>query len=115
MPKDIDIKIGKLLREERILRGISQNDVGKSIGISFQQMQKYETGKNRVSLGSLMKMLEYMDSDISNFISQLKNNYNPINNIDKRYVKDFLALPIKVRGRMVSWVKAMEEEFQIKN
>lgn len=52
-PQDVDRLVGARIRQARILAGISQGDVGKAIGLSFQQVQKYELGSNRVSAGRL--------------------------------------------------------------
>ncbi len=46
--KEIDQYIGQRLRSLRQLRGISQNHIGERTGLTFQQIQKYETGKNRM-------------------------------------------------------------------
>jgi transcriptional regulator with XRE-family HTH domain len=45
----IDAHVGRVLRARREQRGMSQTALGKAGGVSFQQVQKYETGKNRVS------------------------------------------------------------------
>lgn len=42
-------QIGKRLRDARLLRGLSQEQVGEIVGVSFQQVQKYENGSNRLS------------------------------------------------------------------
>lgn len=50
---DIDVYIGKKLRYMRELRGLSQETLGKKLGIAFQQIQKYEKGVNRISASRL--------------------------------------------------------------
>ena len=52
-PHPIDIHVGQRLRERRILMGISQNRLATIVGLTFQQVYKYEQGKNRVSAGRL--------------------------------------------------------------
>ena len=52
-PHPIDISVGRQLRQARKARGLSQASLGEAIGISFQQVQKYERGDNRVSASKL--------------------------------------------------------------
>jgi transcriptional regulator with XRE-family HTH domain len=51
---DIDRAVGERLREIRLIRGMSQTVLGKSAHISFQQVQKYEKGLNRLSVSTLI-------------------------------------------------------------
>lgn len=51
---DIDQKIGARVREFRLLRGMSQGALAEKLGITFQQMQKYEKGANRISASALI-------------------------------------------------------------
>ncbi len=53
MPHPVDIHVGSRLRTARIMRGQSQADLADRIGLTFQQVQKYETGANRVSASKL--------------------------------------------------------------
>lgn len=54
-PDQIDIEVGAALRRIRLHRGLSQSDLGQAIGVTFQQIQKYERGANRVSASMLVK------------------------------------------------------------
>ena len=62
MPNPKDIKIGKRIRMRRLILKLSQTEVATALGISFQQVQKYETGANRISgsrmveLGAVLKV-----------------------------------------------------------
>jgi transcriptional regulator with XRE-family HTH domain len=51
IPNSIDAAIGGRLRARRMVVGMSQGALGKTLGVSFQQIQKYEKGVNRISLG----------------------------------------------------------------
>ena len=46
-PDNIDVEVGRLVRVQRIARGLSQTELGNQIGVTFQQVQKYESGANR--------------------------------------------------------------------
>jgi transcriptional regulator with XRE-family HTH domain len=53
-PTNVDALLGRHIRALRIARGLSQTELGQRIGVSFQQVQKYERGANRVSASTLM-------------------------------------------------------------
>ena len=52
-PRPVDVYVGQRLRQRRTLMGISQTELGEAVGLSFQQIQKYERGANRVSASRL--------------------------------------------------------------
>jgi transcriptional regulator with XRE-family HTH domain len=64
-PKAIDEFIGARMRERRQALGMSQKKLGKELGITFQQIQKYETGKNRVSAGRLFDICKALNVSLS--------------------------------------------------
>jgi len=55
-PNQTDVYIGKRMKMQRLARGLSQTDIAKRLGITFQQIQKYERGVNRVGAGRLQEM-----------------------------------------------------------
>jgi transcriptional regulator with XRE-family HTH domain len=55
-PSTVDVAVGRNVRSWRIARGMSQTQLGNRLGISFQQVQKYETGGNRIATGRLVKI-----------------------------------------------------------
>ncbi|WP_341808271.1 helix-turn-helix transcriptional regulator [Wolbachia endosymbiont (group E) of Neria commutata] len=52
----VNLEIGKKIRELRLVRGMTQGDLGKLVGITFQQIQKYEKGINSVLVGRLYNL-----------------------------------------------------------
>lgn len=66
-PHAVDILVGNNLRRVRLLRGISQTALAKGIGITFQQVQKYEKGANRVSASKLWEISRFLETDIQEF------------------------------------------------
>ncbi len=60
-PNPIDIHVGSRIRLRRTMLGMSQEKLGESLGITFQQIQKYEKGTNRVSISTLKLMCKVMD------------------------------------------------------
>ncbi len=65
-------KIGKILKDMRTMRQITQQELGGVLGVTFQQIQKYETGQNRIAAVSLFALLDYMKVSIAEFGEALK-------------------------------------------
>lgn len=70
-PHPIDVSVGERLRQARKVRGLSQGALGDAIGISFQQVQKYERGFNRVSASKLAEAALYLGVPIQYFFSEI--------------------------------------------
>ena len=64
-----DIEIGRKIRALRLERGLSQSGLADGIGLTFQQVQKYEKGTNRVSAGRLQRIAELLNVPIVFFYS----------------------------------------------
>jgi transcriptional regulator with XRE-family HTH domain len=62
---DADFAVGARLRQARLLAGASQEDLGAAIGVSFQAVQKYENGENRLSAGRLAAAAKYLNVAMS--------------------------------------------------
>jgi transcriptional regulator with XRE-family HTH domain len=62
-----DKKLGEKIRTRRVVAGMSQDELGKALGVSFQQIQKYEKGVNRVSAVRLEQIAGALDESISYF------------------------------------------------
>ncbi len=71
-PDDRDRIIGLRVKTYRDIKGLSQTDLGEKIGVTFQQIQKYENGKNKVSVSRLIDMCKVLDVSLMNFISGLE-------------------------------------------
>lgn len=69
MTNPIDEYLGKKIREGRILRGMSQSDVAQGLGMSFQQVQKYETGANRISASRLYEVSRLLNMPVEQFFA----------------------------------------------
>lgn len=66
-PLSVDVHVGKKVRQRRQLLDISQEDLSAALGITFQQLQKYERGANRVSASRLFQLSELLKVPISFF------------------------------------------------
>src|SRR4029077_20168554 len=64
-----DVEIGRKIRALRLERGLSQSGLAEGIGLTFQQVQKYEKGANRVSAGRLQRIAELLNVPVMFFYS----------------------------------------------
>ncbi|MDA9818306.1 helix-turn-helix domain-containing protein [Flavobacteriaceae bacterium] len=63
----LDIFVGERLRELRLQVGLSQDKLGELVGLTFQQIHKYETGVNRIAAGKLYEISQVMEKPIAMF------------------------------------------------
>jgi transcriptional regulator with XRE-family HTH domain len=70
-PHPVDVFVGQRLREARILAGVSQEELGDAIGVSFQAVQKYEHGENRLSASRLFQAAQFLGRPVSFFFNDL--------------------------------------------
>ena len=68
-PDPVDIEVGHRIRIERLARGLSQTALATQLGVTFQQVQKYEKGVNRVGAGRLTKISEVLGIEVGAFFS----------------------------------------------
>ncbi len=66
-PHPIDVLVGRRARERRTLEGMSQTAVAEKLGLSFQQLQKYEQGHNRISASRLYELAQLFDVPVAYF------------------------------------------------
>lgn len=73
-PLSIDAHVGNRLRTRRVLAGKSQTELGNALGLTFQQIQKYEKGANRISAGHLYLFARALDCTPNDFFEGLRRN-----------------------------------------
>lgn len=71
MADPVDIHVGARVRLRRTLLGMSQDSLGKALGLTFQQVQKYERGANRMGSSRLFKIANILEVDISYFFDEM--------------------------------------------
>lgn len=120
MAHPVDVHVGKRIRHRRWLVGMTQQQLAEAVGIKFQQIQKYETGANRVSASRLWDIAEALDVDISFFFEGLgkeeeiaKPGNLPVDIIgDKEaldLVRSYYAIPENQRRRLFDLVRVLSE------
>jgi transcriptional regulator with XRE-family HTH domain len=94
-PSPIDVHVGARVRLRRTLLGMSQERLGDALGLTFQQVQKYERGVNRVGASRLFDISRVLDVPISFFFDDMPEGMD--------------ATPISgPRGRMYGFAEAQE-------
>ncbi|MEM7046627.1 MAG: helix-turn-helix transcriptional regulator [Pseudomonadota bacterium] len=73
-PHPADVYVGARLRLGRTLLGMSQEALAQAIGVTFQQVQKYERGTNRISAGRLYRLSKILSTDVEYFFDGLDSN-----------------------------------------
>jgi transcriptional regulator with XRE-family HTH domain len=70
-PNPVDVHVGQRLRQRRVLVGLSQERLARMVGITFQQVQKYERGANRIVASRLYQLANVLDVPVSYFFDDL--------------------------------------------
>ena len=70
--KRVDDHVGERIRERRTMMGLTQEHLAQALDISYQQVQKYETGANRVSAGRLYEIAKRLEVDVAYFFENLE-------------------------------------------
>ncbi|MEM6649921.1 MAG: helix-turn-helix transcriptional regulator [Pseudomonadota bacterium] len=68
-PKEVDARVGQNLRNARNLRGLTQKQLGETVGLTLQQIQKYENGSNRITVSRLYQFSEVLNVPVAQFFS----------------------------------------------
>lgn len=76
MSHPVDVHVGRKLKQIRTLRRQSQTDVARKLNLSFQQIQKYEIGANRIAASRLFELSQILDVPTSFFFEGLHDNTN---------------------------------------
>jgi transcriptional regulator with XRE-family HTH domain len=70
-PDPVDLHVGARLRYRRMLMGMSQEALGERLGVTFQQIQKYEKGQNRIGASRLYQVARVLDVSVGFFFEDL--------------------------------------------
>jgi transcriptional regulator with XRE-family HTH domain len=68
----VDVVVGQRIRACRLAANMSQADLGSAVGVRFQQVQKYETGSNRVSASRLWAIADALNVDVTHFFDGIE-------------------------------------------
>ena len=73
----VDLHVGRKLKQKRIEKGISQDDLAGSVNLTFQQVQKYEKATNRISASKLYDFAKFLGIDIKYFFEGIDDYVTP--------------------------------------
>lgn len=73
-PNPVDVYVGSRVRLRRTLLGLSQEKLGEAIGLTFQQVQKYERGANRIGASRLWDLSRVLDCTVSYFFEDMEDD-----------------------------------------
>lgn len=74
---EVDQHIAQRLQLRRVMLGMTQSDLAKKCGVSFQQIQKYETANNRIPAARLFDLSQALETSVAFFFSGLPGNFPP--------------------------------------
>lgn len=117
LAKRVDEYVGERIRQRRTLLGLTQEQLAAALEISYQQVQKYETGSNRVSAGRLYEIAKHLDVEVGFFFDGLEPTsegaplpHGGRNRVTIELVRNFSEIndPV-VRNAVSSLVKSLTE------
>ena len=82
----VDLHVGKKLKQKRVEKGISQDDLASSVNLTFQQVQKYEKATNRISASKLYDFAKFLGTDIQYFFEGINDYTTP--EVEINYASD---------------------------
>ena len=118
MTHPVDVHVGKRIRHRRWMLGMTQQQLADAVGIKFQQIQKYETGMNRVSASRLWDIAAAMEVPVSFFFDGLSVNEDgaadPAADVlgDREalhLVRAYYAIPDHQRRKLVDLARVLGE------
>jgi len=123
MKHPVDVHVGKRIRHRRWLVGMTQQQLAEKVGIKFQQIQKYETGMNRVSASRLWDIAAALTIPVSFFFEGLGEDQDTIDTVaqdgvpmdilnDKEaleLVRSYYAIPETQRRRLFDLARVLSD------
>ncbi|MGZ2488321.1 transcriptional regulator with XRE-family HTH domain [Rhizobium pisi] len=119
----VDIHVGQQLRIRRVHSNLSQTELGQKVGLSYQQVQKYESGKNRISASMLYEIASGLNVPVGCFFDGLPRAGSGegatiapeaderiaylATSEGRRFVEEILRLPPKLRTRTLAVIRAI--------
>lgn len=131
-PNPVDIHVGGRLRMRRMLVGMSQEKLGESLGLTFQQVQKYEKGTNRIGASRLYKISQILSVPVNFFFENIPNEEETIGfseNNSENFAYDFMnsaegfqlgqafssIKDVRIRRRIIDLVRSLSDNTDFSN
>lgn len=124
MKHPVDVHVGKRIRHRRWMVGMTQQQLGEEVGIKFQQIQKYETGMNRVSASRLWDIAAALDVSVNFFFEGIDEGAEPeiaLAEADTKgdlladkealeLVRSYYAIPEQQRRRLFDLARVLSDD-----
>jgi len=125
MKHPVDVHVGKRVRHRRWMVGMTQQQLGDIVGIKFQQIQKYETGMNRISASRLWDIAQALGVSISFFFEGFEDEAAPVTTSQSEHegqrgdlladkealelVRSYYAIPEAQRRRLFDLARVLSD------
>lgn len=121
MAHPVDVHVGKRIRQRRWLVGMTQQQLAEKVGIKFQQIQKYETGANRVSASRLWDIADALETNVNFFFDGMEDAQQQIDLEDAvpadilsdkealDLVRSYYAIPENQRRRLFELARVLSD------
>ncbi len=111
-PRPVDVHVGGRVRARRTLIGMSQEDLGKRVGLTFQQIQKYENGMNRIAASRLWRFSLILGRPISWFFEGIGERKRKVDDLlvkreTLKFVRYFSACDPDVQNHVAAMIHAV--------
>ncbi len=114
---EADKRVGACVRAARIKAGLSQSKLAGELGITFQQLQKYEKGKNRIAVSTLLLIAEALDLPVNSFFETVERQASDESDWQDLLTKDNIRLiraytqigDIEVKRRILNLILTVTE------
>ena len=108
----VDVYVGQRVRMRRVMCGLSQTALANRIGLTFQQLQKYESGMNRISASKLWLIAQELDAPVQWFFTDAVVGKSPTAEFGTKretleLVRNFMNIPPKSRKHFLSLAKSV--------
>ncbi|WP_179380136.1 helix-turn-helix domain-containing protein [Jannaschia marina] len=116
MKHPVDIHVGKRIRHRRWIVGMTQQQLAEKVGIKFQQIQKYETGMNRVSASRLWEISETLEVPVGHFFEGLNDDAQAGEGYDflsdkeaMELIRAYYAMPENQRRKLFDLARVLSD------
>ena len=114
-PRPVDVHVGRMVRERRVLMGMGQVELAERVGLAFQQIQKYERGTNRISSSMLWEFSHVLRVPVGWFFEGMKGSGKPEDRLlTKRetleLVRAYSSCSKEVQNRLIALLQTLAEQ-----
>jgi transcriptional regulator with XRE-family HTH domain len=110
----IDVHVGARLRRRRAMLNLTQGALAERLGLSFQAIQKYESGENRLSSAKLWQLSQFLGVGVQYFFAGLAQEQHHVDpkareeeSVALRVVKPLMAFSLPIRDELIGHIRAL--------